>query len=330
MHASKIVEGFFGSVQAIHRSRIDSYKSVTAALMSGCRLSLCGLAVKLTGPTLKSAVKRVDRLIGSTRVTEESFVLGRRIVEAVVRRREQLWVGIDWSPASPGSKFVELRASVLSEGVGRGRTFYQEVYPLEQLNDPDAEYAFLGTLSLMLPDEVPVILVTDAGFHRTWFCRAEEFGFEWVGRIREGQQIGEAGHFEDTKAWFSRATAKPERVNDAALTKRYRKSCDLVLYRAPPKRRKDYRTPGHGSTHKAAAEARKSAAEPWLLACSPGLRAMPPEQIVAIYRCRMQIEENFRDHKSLPYGFGQELSRSRTAERIRALLLIGTIAAFLL
>ena len=44
----------------------------------------------------------------------------------------------------------------------------------------------------------------------------------------------------------------------------------------------------------------------------------------------MQIEENFRDSKSTPLGDGLELSQSRCPLRLHALLLIGTVAAFLL
>ena len=44
----------------------------------------------------------------------------------------------------------------------------------------------------------------------------------------------------------------------------------------------------------------------------------------------MQIEENFRDSKSTQLGMGLEVSQSRSAPRLHALLLIGTLAAFLL
>lgn len=42
----------------------------------------------------------------------------------------------------------------------------------------------------------------------------------------------------------------------------------------------------------------------------------------------MQIEENFRDGKSLPFGMGAEIGRSHSAPRLQALLLIATLAAF--
>ena len=49
-----------------------------------------------------------------------------------------------------------------------------------------------------------------------------------------------------------------------------------------------------------------------------------------MYARRMQIEENFRDSKSPELGMGLQVSQSRSALRLHALLLVGTLAAFLL
>src|SRR5690606_2861504 len=62
----------------------------------------------------------------------------------------------------------------------------------------------------------------------------------------------------------------------------------------------------------------------------PQLRTLRADEIVALYSLRMQIEENFRDSKSGALGMGLELSQSRSARRLQALLLISTLAAFLL
>jgi len=104
----------------------------------------------------------------------------------------------------------------------------------------------------------------------------------------------------------------------------------MVLYRRRAVARAHYGRPGHGPTAKARREARASAREPWLLAHSRDLRTLRPDEIVALYGRRMQIEENFRDSKSIALGMGLELSQSRSALRLHALLLIGTLAAFLL
>ena len=69
----------------------------------------------------------------------------------------------------------------------------------------------------------------------------------------------------------------------------------MVLYRRRAVGGKRYGRAGHGSTPQARREAQASAREPWLLAHSPQLRAFAPNEIVALYGLRMQIEENFRD-----------------------------------
>jgi hypothetical protein len=60
--------------------------------------------------------------------------------------------------------------------------------------------------------------------------------------------------------------------------------------------------------------------------------ARPPAatQIVDHFATRMQIEEAFRDLKSARYGMGFELNRSRSRERLAALLLIALLSFFVL
>jgi hypothetical protein len=103
-----------------------------------------------------------------------------------------------------------------------------------------------------------------------------------------------------------------------------------VLYRQRALGRKQYGRAGHGSTPRARQAARTGAREPWLLAHSAKLRSFRADQVAAMYGWRMQIEENFRDSKSIPLGMGLEVSQSRSAPRLHALLLIATLAAFLL
>jgi hypothetical protein len=129
---------------------------------------------------------------------------------------------------------------------------------------------------------------------------------------------------------MAKATGKACRWSNCWLKHEFRFPCDLVLYRRPVKGSKYYRRPGHGSTPKARNVARASAKEPWLLAHSSQLSSYRAEQIVAMYALRMQIEENFRDTKSADFGMGLWVSQSRSALRLHALLLIGTVAAFVL
>jgi len=306
--------------------------AAVSAVMGGHLLSLSRLARALMGEsTQRAALKRVDRLLGNQRIGQEAQVVGAALLRTVCRGGQPLVIAVDWSAVCPGGAFVELRAALTWLGMGRGLTIYQQVYPESKLGNARAERALLKTLHGWMPAGVPVILITDAGFRRPWFTQVEHLGWSWIGRIRSGVCVSREGtHWEQASAWFAKATGKACRWSECWLTRRFRFACDMVLYRRRAVGGKRYGRAGHGSTPKARREAKASAREPWLLAHSPQLRTFRAEEIVALYGLRMQIEENFRDSKSTQLGMGLEVSQSRSAPRLHALLLIGTLAAFLL
>lgn len=51
---------------------------------------------------------------------------------------------------------------------------------------------------------------------------------------------------------------------------------------------------------------------------------------VALYSARMQIEESFRDVKSIRFGIGFELNLTRSRKRLQVLVLIAMIATYVL
>jgi hypothetical protein len=83
-------------------------------------------------------------------------------------------------------------------------------------------------------------------------------------------------------------------------------------------------------TNKVNGESKISGKQPLLLGHSMALRYLRADEIVALYARRVQIEENFRDSKSMGFGFRQEFSRSRLIGRIRALLVISNLTSFFL
>lgn len=337
MHAHVIVQRFIETqLTGMHAARRPALTAAVTALMQGHLLSLSRLARGLGRTTgLKAALKRIDRLIGHTRVETEAHGVAAAIATRLKTQGGPLVIAIDWSAVGPGGAFVELRASATVPGKGRGITIYQQVYPLAKLGNPHAERALLDALHGWIGHDAEVIVITDAGFRRAWFAHVERLGWGWIGRVRRGVHLGRARArglwcFTSAAYWFKRANGKARREDDCRLTKKAAWPCDVVLVRRPRARRKRYRCPGHGSSSKAAREARVSAREPWLLVHGARLRRYAPEQIVAFYACRMQIEENFRDNKSVGYGMGQDIGRSRSALRWQALLSIATLAAFLL
>lgn len=333
MHAAGIVSGFIEAhLWAIHAARRRVLSAVVSAAMGGQCVSLTRLSRGVLGAgCLKSAIKRVDRLIGHPWIAQEAQIVGHKLLAVLCQVGLPLVIAVDWSAVSPGGKFVELRAAVTWLGMGRALTVYQQVYPLSKLGNAKAERLLLDSLHAWVGEGVQVTVVTDAGFRRPWFAQVERLGWSWIGRIRRGVNVSrDRVHWVSAAQWFEHATGSARRWSRCYLSKKAAWPCDMVLYRGRARGRKLYRCPGHGSTPKAAKEARASAHEPWLLAHSPKLSEYRPDEIVAMYARRVHIEECFRDTKSAVYGMGLEIGRSRSALRLHALLLIATLAAFLL
>lgn len=334
MHAKQIVQRFVETrLKLMHAARRQVLVAAVTVVMSGHYLSLTRLARGLSGETgLKAALKRIDRLIGHPRIEQEAQLAGAAILGQLSRMGGPLVIAVDWSAVSPGGTFVELRAAATCAGMGRALTVYQKVYPQAQQGNAKAERTLLNTLHRWVRTDIEVILITDAGFRRPWLAQVQRLGWAWIGRVRRGVCIAQAGEgdWASVATWFGRATGRACRFTDCRLSKNAALPCDAVLVRRRRAGGKRYHRPGHGATPKATREARQSAHEPWLLVHSARLRRYHPEQIVAWYARRMQIEECFRDSKSATYGMGQEIGRSRSSLRLHALLLIATLAAYLL
>jgi Transposase DDE domain len=331
--ASQIVWEFAQRhLQLIHAARREVLCAVVSAVMAGHLLTLSRLARALVGhSTQRAALKRVDRLIGNARIGRESEAVAAALLCWWCRSGSPLVIAVDWSEVAPGGAFVELRAALTPLGAGRGLTVYQAVYPRSKLSNGPAERRLLKRLAEWIPPEVSVIITTDAGFRRPWFAAVERLGWGWIGRIRRGVCVSRDGLcWSEAREWFAKATRKPSRWSDCWFTRQFRFACDIVLYRRRALGGKRYGRIGHVQRPKERRKAQAGAREPWLLAHSRQLRTFRADEIVALYERRMQIEENFRDSKSIALGMGLEASQSRSAQRLQALLLIGTLAAFLL
>lgn len=332
-HAKRIVGEFVKRhLTGIHAARRELLCAVVSAVMAGHLLSLSRLARGLMArSTQRAALKRVDRLIGNHRIAQESAVVAAALLHRWCESGQAVVIAVDWSEVAPGGAFVELRAALTPLGTGRGVTIYQEVHPRSQLGNGHAERMLLRRLHEWMPRDAQVIITADAGFRRPWFAEIERLGWAWIGRIRAGVCISRDGLcWDEARTWFAKATRQATRWSDCRLTRQFCFACDIVLYRRRAVGAKRYGRIGHCQRPKERRRAQTSAREPWLLAHSAQLRTLRADEIVALYGRRMQIEENFRDSKSIALGMGLELSQSRSAQRLQALLLIGTLAAFLL
>lgn len=334
MHAKKILRRFvLVQMRRVHASRQECFIDAVSAITQGHPLRLSGLARGMAGAgTHKAALKRVDRLLGNARIPTENDFASQAIVDQLSAMCRELFIAVDWSSAAPGGHMVQLRASATMPGMGRAITICQRVYEGSMMGSRHAENELLSWLKGAIAASVRVTLISDAGFRRPWFKAVSAHGWSWIGRVRKGAnlRLRHDPTWHKPAEYFAKASRKPQRWRDCELTQAFAWPCDLVLHRRPRRGRSARELPNRNRYRKAVIEAKASQKEPWLLACSPDLRRYRPDEIVALYALRMQIEETFRDSKSTTFAMGMESARSRTPQRLLGLLMLAMLAAFFL
>ncbi|KXI26711.1 hypothetical protein AX660_02745 [Paraglaciecola hydrolytica] len=185
-------------------------------------------------------------------------------------------------------------------------------------------------LKCMMGETVKPIIVTDAGFKVPWFRQVSKLGWDFVGRTRQPNTFS----LDDEESWtnitdlFDKATATPKGFN-GHITKNNPLACRLVLYKQAAKGRHNVNRDGIPKKSGTSKTHSKGGKEPWLLSTSLKMNSKLPKQAVAIYRTRMQIEEEFRDLKSRLYGLGFEHNKSKLLRRLTLLILIATLACLI-
>lgn len=132
------------------------------------------------------------------------------------------------------------------------------------------------------------------------------------------------------KTLYSLASARPQDLGLACWVRSRPLEGRLVLIRRARRGRKDHSLQGPARRSRLSRQHAKRSREPWLLIASPSLQEVSARQIVNLYQTRMQIEENFRDTKSVTLGLGIANERRTTFARAENLLLIAALATFAL
>ena len=235
---------------------------------------------------------------------------------------------IDWSDLKADQSVHLLRAS-LAVG-GRSLTLYEEVHGQKLLGNRGVQTRFLLTLATLLPAHVAPIIIADSGFKVPFYREVEQLGWRWIGRVRGRDFLRPRHRWVSCKRLFKSATATPTSLGVGDWVRSNPIAAVIVLVRQAPKGRRGNNAFGKRSRSKASQQSARAAKEPWLLVASPKLATLPAKQLVKLYRQRMQIEESFRDMKSQHFGEGLERSRSNGVGRFGVLVLIASLAAFVL
>ena len=313
-----------GSLFGIHKRSRDAVWRAVAGLATAGRLWLTALGRSLPGATSdKNRIKAADRMLGSRSVQNAVLLFYRALAKRLLRRTHRPIIAIDGSILD--AKHYVLSAQLCWDG--RSLPLYQQVFPRAHFGNQQLHEQFLVELGDVIPNHCRPIIVSDAGYRTPWFNAVAEFGWDYVGRIRDKTDVLFEGSWTPVKKLFELAGSKPRDLGLRLFprTRRNARMRRLVLskrHRSKGRKRKT-RSGGPG---RSTADRRGSVAarEPWLLVTSLTCNC---KFVVHAYSMRMQIEQSFRDAKNHRHGWSLNHVRCGSAKRLHVLLLIADIAA---
>jgi hypothetical protein len=330
MHAIAILQRCLTPLLAnMHARRLATLFEAVVSCVSGPALSLTDVGRRFSGGALlRNKIKRADRLLGNRRLQGDARSIYAALCRITLARIAAPVILIDWSDLKADQSLHLLRAS-LPVG-GRALTLYEEVHPQKKLGNRAVQHRFLQRLSEMLPAGAEPIIVADSGFKVPFYREVERLGWRWVGRVRGRDFVRLKRRWASCKTIFRRATPTPTALGEGDWVRSNPLRAIFVLVRQANKGRRGNNANGKRSRSKKSQQAARAAREPWLLVASTRFADWPAKRVVRLYRQRMQIELSFRDTKSQHFGEGLERSRSSGVGRFTVLVLIASLAAFLL
>lgn len=332
MHALKVSHKILDNTCAwMHAARRNALSTVVSAAIEERRLTVTGLGRAIDSDAMeKHCIKRSDRLIGNEHLYNEFRDVYHSFSLVIIGAVQRPVILIDWSDLDSYKRHFLLRASVAVDG--RALSLYEEVHGLNTKEKPEIHRAFLNKLKTLLPEGCHPIVVTDAGFRTPWFKLVERLGWDWVGRLRNRNLV----RTNEDVAWFSckmlykQSGSTPKYLGSMQLTRNSPMQCNFVLYKGKRMGRSKITCDGKRARSSQSEQYAMREREPWLLVTSLPVTSKLAKKVVKIYSARMQIEESFRDIKSVRFGIGFELNLTRSIERLQILLLVAMVATFVL
>ncbi len=328
MHATQVLDTYLTKhCQGIHLKRMKALITATKALMTGKKLSVTGLGRAMcTAAKTKHNIKRADRLVGSAAVNQDRPRIYQAIAKLIIGLQRRPVILIDWSDLSADREFHMLRASM--PVAGRALTLYEESHRQQDNNHPRIHKRFLQRLNAILPHHCHPIIVTDAGFRSPWFRAVADMGWDFVGRVGGHTMLSPYG-LEDwvrVEEVFETATTRGRYVGKIDLVRQHPLACHAYLVKKKKQGRIKKTVFGERCKMKHSEKNAHRERTPWLIVTSLDNRFANTQQILNLYKTRMQIEEGFRDIKNSRWGLGFNEARCTTTYRYENLLLVAHLA----
>ena len=318
------------ALPTIHADRRATLGAAVLTALRGNPLTVTALGRGLDSTAKeKHRIKRIDRLLSNPHLDAARMKVYAYFAACLVSANSRPVILIDWSDLDGAKRYFLLRAAVPVSG--RALTLYEEIHPLSARDKPTTHDAFLQHLHTLLPANTKPILITDAGFRNVWFKQVLALGWDYLGRLRGRQQIQwpNSPQWQNLKHFYTEVTPKARCQGQVTLTRSNPLVSRVVTTRLKKKHRTYVTKFGKRATARHSERHVVSANEPWVLATSLDASHFTPARIVQLYALRMQLEESFRDLKSIRFGLGCEVARSIHQHRFAALLLIAALTLFI-
>lgn len=328
MHAQLFLHNIVSkSLSFVHKTRLKILLETVFSLINNGRLTLSSLGQNLSGAAkVKNKIKAVDRLLGNKLLNKNSFYIYQALSKKLLNNAREATILLDYSGCCTKQHWI-MRASLIGEG--RRIILYQEIHSLEVYDNSKIKKSFLLKLKKIVSTDIKITLITDAAFRPPWFKLVKSFGWEFLGRARGKVRVKrlKENWWKQVKSLYKHATQTPKLLGEAMMSINHKFPIYLYVYKSKLGGRKVKRMkcrhlyPGKQEQYS------KLNREPWIIVFSLKLKA---KKAIALYKKRMQIEQNFRDDKNERWGFGWRFSRTKNHERYSILLLIAYIAALVL
>ena len=301
MHAEQVCHKIMNNaLDWMHTLRREALNSCILAAINGRQLSATGLGRAISSPAKeKHCIKRADRLLSNQHLYREHQAVYHTMTLTIIGAIQRPVILLDWSDLDGYKQHYTLRATLALEG--RPLILYEEVHTLVTKDKPKTHRQFLKQLKAKLAVDCVPIIVTDAGFRTTWFKMVEKLGWDWVGRVRNRHLVKTSKEtaWRDCKDYYGNATITPKYLGEVQLTQKHSFPCRLVIVKAKSKGRSKMTRFGEREHSGKSEQNAQREREPWLLATSLSVTSKLAKRVVKIYASRMQIEEAFRDTKSV-------------------------------
>lgn len=310
---------------SLHTKRAKCLTNIVGSMLGYSKqISINEIGRHLYGNTsLKHKIKSVDRFIGNNKINKDIPSICSSISHFIYKYFKELVVLVDWSGGCQKDMYV-LQASAAFKG--RSVPIYAEMHPREDTENTSIHDCFLERLYNILPKHIKITIITDAGFHRDWFSKVRQLGWDFIGRIYSKYSY----RLKDSNTWEKVSDIPFPKVNkptaigkiDLGKTKKCLE-CNLYKYKQKlsGKKHKKNKYPTHEKAH--SDYYRKG----WVIASSLDKSA---NYLISYYKKRMQIEQNFRDIKNQDLGLGLKRNKTKIRNRAEVLYFIAMLIIIIL